>query len=89
MLVDEKGEETLGECLVHMHALGIFLLVGLTCLADYGIGYGGAVIVVRWRVPWICQRSWVEVGRINGVVLPHVLWDYQEEPVDVTLVGDM
>ena len=29
------------------------------------------------------------VGCIAGVVLPHVLWDDQEEPVEVTVVGDM
>ena len=89
VLIGENGEEKLGECLVHMHALGIVLLVGLPCLVDDGISYRGAVIVVRWRVPWICRGRWVEVGRITGVVLPHVVWDYQEDPVEVTVVGDM
>ena len=72
-----------------MHALGIFLLVGLPYLADDAISYSGAVIVVMWRVPWILRGSWVEVGRITGVVLPHVMWDYQEEPIEVTLVGEI
>ena len=27
-------------------------------------------------------------GRVSGVVLPHVVWDYQEEPFEVTVVGD-
>ena len=72
-----------------MNALGIVLLVGLTCLADDGISYRGAVIVVRWRVPWICRGSWVEVGRITGVEMPNVVWEYQEEPVEVKLVGDI
>ena len=52
-------------------------------------GDSGAVIVVRWRVSLICWWIWVAVGRITGVVLPHVVWDYQEEPVEVTVVGDM
>ena len=51
MLVGENGEETLGECLVHMHALGIVLFVGLPCPADDGISDRGAVIVLRWSVP--------------------------------------
>ena len=29
------------------------------------------------------------VGCVAGVVLTHVVWDYQEEPVEVTVVGDM
>ena len=89
LLFCEKGEKTLSKCLVHMHALGIFVLVGLPCLADDGIGYSGAVMVVRWRVHWICRGRCVEVGRITGVVLPHVMWDYQEEPVEFKVVGDM
>ena len=89
VFVGEYGEETLGECLVHVHALRIVLLVGLTCLADDGVGNRGAVIIVRWRVSWIWWWSWVAVGSIAGVVLPHVMWDYQEEPVEVTVVGDM
>ena len=89
MLVVKNREETLGECLVHMHAVSILLLVGLPCLAYDGISYGGAVIVVRWRVPWICRGIWVEVGHITGVVLPHVVWDYQEDPFEVTVVGVM
>ena len=72
-----------------MYALCIVFLVGLPCLADDGIGNSGAVIVVQWRFPWICRGSWVEVGNITDVVLPHVVWDYQEEPVEVTVVGDM
>ena len=51
MLVGENGEETLGECLVHMYALSIVLLVGLPCITDDGISYRGAAIAVRWRVP--------------------------------------
>ena len=89
MLVGKNGEDTIGECLVNMHAIYIVLLVGLPCLADDGIGDRGAIIVVRWRVPWICRGSWVEVGRITGVVLPNVVWEYQEDPVEVTLVGEM
>ena len=29
------------------------------------------------------------VGRISGVVLPHVVWECQEEPAEVTVVGYM
>ena len=89
VFVGKNGEETLGECLVHMHALCIVLLVGLPCLVYDGIGDSGAIILVRWRVPWIFRGGWVEVGRITGVVLPHVVWEYQEYPVEVTVVGDM
>ena len=77
------------ECLIHVIALCVDLMVRLPCLADYGVSDSGAVIVVRWRISWICWWIWVAVGRIAGVVLPHVVWDYQEEPVEVTLVGDM
>ena len=89
VLVRKNVEETIGECLVHMHALSIVLLVGLPCLVDDGIIYRRAVIVVQWRVPWICQGIWAEFGRITGVVLPRVVWDYEEEAVEVTVVGDM
>ena len=75
VFVGKDGEETIGECLVHVHALCIVLLVGLPCLADDGIGDSGAIIVVRWRSPWICCGGWVEVGRITGVLLPNVVWD--------------
>ena len=89
VIVGKNEEETLGECLVYMHALDIVLLVGLPFLTDEGISYSGFAIVVRWRVPWIFQGRWVEVWSITGVVLPHVLWDYKEDPVEVTVVGDM
>ena len=89
MFVGEDGEETLCECLVHVHALCVVLLVGLPCLADDGAGNSGAVIIVRWRISWICQWSWVAVRRITGVILPHFVLDYQEEPVEFTLAGDM
>ena len=82
-------KKTLGECLVHVHALCVFLLLRLPFLADGGVGNSGDVIVVWWRISWICWWSWVAVGRIAGVVLPHVVWDYQEDPVEVTLVGEM
>ena len=63
--------------------------MGLPCLADDGVGNSGAVIVVRWRISWVCWWSWVAVGRVSGVLLPHVVWDYQEDPVEVTVVVNM
>ena len=59
MFVGEDGKETLGECLVNVHALYVVLLLILPCLAGDGVGDSGAVIVLRWRVPWICRGSWV------------------------------
>ena len=89
MFVGRYGKKTLGECLVLVYALCVVLLLRLTCLMDYGVGDSGAVIFVWWRIYWICRWIWVLVRRITGVVLPYVVWDYQEEPVEVTLVGDM
>ena len=72
-----------------MHALCVFLLVGLPCLADGGVGNSGAIIVLRWRISWIFRWIWVAVGRVDGVLLPHVVWDYQEDTFEVTVVGKM
>ena len=89
MFVGEDGKETLGECLVHVHALCVVLLLRLPCLADDGVGNSGAVIVVWWRISWIYRWRWILVGRVAGVLLPHVVWDDQEEPVEATVVGDI
>ena len=46
VFVGEDGKETLGECLVHVHALYLVLLFRLPYLADDGVGESGAVVVV-------------------------------------------
>ena len=71
-----------------MHALCVVLLVGLPCLVDDGVVNSGAVIVARWHISWIFRWSWVAFRRVAGVVLTHVVWDYQEDPVEVTVVGN-
>ena len=38
---------------------------------------------------WICWWRWILARCVAGVVLPHVVWDDQEYPVEVTVVGDM
>ena len=89
MFVGKDGKETLGECLVHVHALCVVLLLILSYLADEGVGDSGAVIVVWWRISWICRWCWILVGCVAGVVLTHGVWYDQEELVEVTVVGDM
>ena len=77
MFIGKDVNETLGGFLVHVHAFCVVFLVRLPYLTDDSVGDSGAVIVVRWRISSIRWWSWVAVGYIAGVVLPHVVWDYQ------------
>ena len=88
MFVGKDGNKTLDQCLVHAHALCVVLLLRLPCLAYDVVGNIGADIVVWSHL--LDMSVALDIGQeILGVVLPHVVWDYQEEPVEVTEVGDM